>query len=601
MPSVVGERKSNVSAGRGYSRDPLAKYAAAFNECVQDILNEHGVDLYSEPSKAMIYSAPKEMLKEFFINETNNDLISEAREVDPENLEEFVEDSNMALSEQFENDREAVLEYASLSSFNPVIGMTFPLHKNILMNNIFDKGAIPKVVAREPKFTMTMETRYLVTPDGQEIDMFKEQYKMTDAIDATAPFVDIELALPEVEKTDILGQLGATDYDNVSTIDSHISAFKTTVYLKAGDKNPETGVEATEDGEVEVWLPTNLRFVPAYGEYDRTMTEAVRVKTRDAADPTKFVVNEDVLMGYVKKNRYMITSAKGVVTDVRLSAQLDTSTAMLRTCQTKWDTRTDIVEIGNAIPINTPVAPEEVKDVAALYNTNQLTKIMSMIKTVLGNYKDDKIKRHLDESFIRMPESQKVSTSFDFVPERAGYAFSHVQWRKETFMDFLDHVVTIMLQVLNDPNMTVSIFGSPELVRMVTPTEYTYQTPSNIGPVQLDYTRTVVTSDKRVYQFIGSDKLRGTTNFILILCPRNSERIIYRIYDYQMYVSNEIRNVQNYALPAIHAFERWKFVEYQPVQGRVQIKHPAGLTNIAPNDTPVQQGMMNDFNLLVTE
>ena len=380
-----------------------------------------------------------------------------------------------------------------------------------------------------------------------------------------------------------------------------ISAVKTTVYLLTGDKNPETGEEAEEDGEVEVWLPTNFRFVPAYGEYDRTMTEPVRIKTRNPDDPTQYIVKEDVLLGYTKKNRYMISSAKGVVTDVRLSAQLDTSTAMLRTCQVRWDTRTDIVEIGNAIPINTPVSPEEVKDVAALYNTNQLTKIMSMIKTVLGNYKDDKIKRHLDDSFIRMPDMAKVATTFDFAPERAGYAFSHVQWRKETFMDFLDHVVTIMLQVLNDPNMTVSIFGSPELVRMVAPTDYTYQTPSNIGPVELDYTRTVVTSDKRVYQFIGSDKLRGTTNFILILCPRNSERIMYRIYDYQMYVSNEIRNVQNYALPAIHAFERWKFVEYQPVQGRVQILHPTGLTNIAPNDNPIQQSSMNDFNLLVTD
>ena len=165
-------------------------------------------------------------------------------------------------------------------------------------------------------------------------------------------------------------------------------------------------------------------------------------------------------------------------------------------------------------------------------------------------------------------------------------------------MEYLDHVVTIMLQVLNDPNMTISVFGSPELVRMVTPTEYTYQTPNSIGPVELDFTRTIVTSDKRVYQFIGSDKLRGTTNYILILCPRNSERIIYRIYDYQMYVSNEIRNVDNYALPAIHAFERWKFVEYQPVQGRVKILHPTGLTNIPANDDPIQQGQRNDFNLL---
>ena len=597
MPSVIGTRKSSVNAGRGYSHDPLAKYAASFNECVQDILNEHGVDLYSEPSKAMMYGAPKEMLKEFFINETNNDEEAKMRALGEEDLDEYIEEQNLALSEQFENDREAVLEYASLNNFNPVIGMTFPLHKWILMNNIFDKGAIPKVVAREPKFTISMETRYLVTPDGTEIDMFKEQYKMTAAIDATAPFVDIELTLPEVETTDILEQLGATDYDNVS-IDTYISKVKTTVYLMTGDKNPETGEEATEDGEVEVWLPVNFRFVPAYGEYDRTMTEPVRIKTRDADNPTEYIVKEDVLLGYTKKNKYMISSAKGVVTDVVLSAQLDTSTAMLRTCQVRWDTRTDIVEIGNAIPINTPVSPEEVKDVAALYNTNQLTKIMSMIKTVLGNYKDDKIKQHLDDSFVRMPEHAKVATTFDFAPERAGYAFSHVQWRKETFMDFLDHVVTIMLQVLNDPNMTVSIFGSPELVRMVAPTDYTYQTPSNIGPVELDYTRTVVTSDKRVYQFIGSDKLRGTTNFILILCPRNSERIMYRIYDYQMYVSNEIRNMQNYALPAIHAFERWKFVEYQPVQGRVQILHPTGLMNIAPNDNPIQQSQMNDFNLL---
>lgn len=165
-------------------------------------------------------------------------------------------------------------------------------------------------------------------------------------------------------------------------------------------------------------------------------------------------------------------------------------------------------------------------------------------------------------------------------------------------MDYLDHVTTIMLQYLNDPNMTISVFGSPELVRMVTPTEYTYQAPSNIGPVELDFSRTIVTSDKRVYQFVGSDKLRGTTNFILVLCPRNSERIIYRIYDYQMYISNEIRNVKNYALPAVHAFERWKMVEYQPVQGRVKILHPTGLETIAANDEPVQQSAMNDWNLI---
>ena len=135
-----------------------------------------------------------------------------------------------------------------------------------------------------------------------------------------------------------------------------------------------------------------------------------------------------------------------------------------------------------------------------------------------------------------------------------------------------------MLQVLNDPNMTVSIFGDPDIIRKITPKDYTYQAPASIGPVELDYTQTVVNaSDKRVYQFLGSDKLRGNDELMVILNPRNTDRIVYRIYDYQMYVSNEIRNAKNPALPALHAFERWKFVEYQPVQNRIKILNKSGI------------------------
>ena len=120
------------------------------------------------------------------------------------------------------------------------------------------------------------------------------------------------------------------------------------------------------------------------------------------------------------------------------------------------------------------------------------------------------------------------------------------------------------------------------IFRKITPTEYTYQAPASIGPVQLDYTQTIVnTKDHRVYNFVGADKLRGTNELIVILNPRNSERICYRIYDYQLYISNEIRNAANPALPAIHAFERWKMVEYQPIQARLNILHPSGMNTPA--------------------
>ena len=593
MP-IVGERKT-VSLTNGYQNDSIRSFAESFRECAKNVLAE-GVDLFTDATKALQLPATRRILKDFYTENAYDE--NEFIKVDPAHAASLAEDANTMYEEMFTNDIEGILEHTNLGVMNPVIGMTFPIHKNIMMNNVFDKGAIPKFVAREPKFTITMEDRILVTPDGQEIDMYKEQYKMRDAIDSTAPFHEIELELPQLEgATDILAAIGATDEDNLS-IDTYISAVKVTgVQLVAGETNPETGEVLTADTKVDFWLPVRLNFVPSYGEIDRTITEEVKIEAHDSTDTTKKIVMSDVITGFMRNNKFMLASSTGLITDVKLAARLDTSSAMVKTCSVRWKANTRIVEIGSANPINTTVSPEEVKDLGALYNVNQLSKILSLMKTALSEYKDGTIKLELDKSFQTMPADSKFATTFDFAP-RQGYALDHVEWRYKTFMDFLDSVSTGLYQVLNDPNMSISIFGSPELVRKITPTEYTYQTPSNIGAVELDFVKTVVTSDKRVYQFIATDKLRGNPNLIMVLCPRNTDRIVYRIYDYQLYVSNEIRNMANPALPAIHAFERWKFVEYQPVQGRIGILHPTGLTEIAPNTDPIGTSYTSDFNLL---
>ena len=76
---------------------------------------------------------------------------------------------------------------------------------------------------------------------------------------------------------------------------------------------------------------------------------------------------------------------------------------------------------------------------------------------------------------------------------------------------------TTKLQVLNDPNVTITIIGNPDLIRKITPKEYTYQAPASIGPVELDYTLTVVNaSDKRVYNLLASDKMRGRNDLIVL-------------------------------------------------------------------------------------
>lgn len=597
MP-VIGERKSKSQAnlGTGFSYDNLESYTQSFIECANDLRSE-GVDIYDNPRQALSYKNSRNALKNFFVENSYDP--KEIELMNPANAARAIEDQQLMAEALFDNDAEGVLyEYAAMNAYNPVIGLTFPVHKNIMMNCVFDKGAIPKFVATEPKFTISMEDRILVDRDGNEIDFYKEQYKIKAAIDKTAPFHEIELELPQLEgQTDILNAIGATDEDNLS-IDTYISAVKLSgIYLEAGDINPETGEKATEAGEVECWVPVHLPFVPSYGDIQRIITEEVAYETKDKTDPTKKTLLKDVITGYTRKNKFMLQSATGAISALKLKTRLDTSSAMVKTPSVRWQVRTDIVEIPTMPPINVPVAPEEVKDLGALYNVNQLSKIMSLMKTALLEYKDTSIKEKLDESFLTMPNENKFATTFDFVP-RKDYALDHIEWRYKTFMDYLDTVATGLLQVLNDPNMTFSIFGSPELIRKLTPTEYTYQTPQNIGPVELDFVKTVVTSDKRVYQFCATDKLRGNSNLIIVLCPRNTNRIVYRIYDYQMFVSNEIRNASNPTLPAIHGFERWKFVEYQPVQGRIQILNPTGFAEIAPNTDPIGERHMSDFNLI---
>ena len=179
-----------------------------------------------------------------------------------------------------------------------------------------------------------------------------------------------------------------------------------------------------------------------------------------------------------------------------------------------------------------------------------------------------------------------MAKTIDFAP-RAGYYSDHLEWLQKTFMNTLDQYITGLLTILRDPNMQINIIGRPTLIRQITPIEYTYQTPDNIGPIELDFKKTVVTSDKRVYNFISSEKLWGTDTFIVLLVPKNTNRIVYRIYDYQMYISNEIRDAEMPQLPALTAFQRYKFFELFGVQGRIMVANPTGLREHLPNTNPL--------------
>lgn len=588
----VGERKK-MSSGN-YSRNPMHEFAEEFVGIANVVTesSQGSVDLFNDLRRTLNNKFASETLKQYFVENSYDEKGMDAYEI-----EEHCAD----MEALFENDREGILETnMTMNEMNPVLGMTFPMHKWILMNMVFDKGGIPKVVTESPAFTISQETRYLIDTEGNEIDMFKEQNKMTDAINKTAPLKTFDITeLPLTEATEIvhdkLGGLAGVDHLSVETC--VYAVLVKDVYFAVGDILPNAqgyveprGPIAAEPATKDVWVKVKAPFVPGYAGqfgkgFDRSLAYRFSYTYKTSESETKTIT--DVITGTVKKDRLNVTSLEGAIKGVRIQSRLDTSNARATTCSVAWRQDTIYEEIPNAIPINVTISPEEVKDISALYNVNQVTKVMHMMKSVLANYKDDTIKAKLDESYSTLDARSSAYGEYDWAPIK-GYSGDHIQWRRDTFLDFMDSMVTKLFQALNDPNMTVTVYGDPDLVRKITPTTYLYTTPSSIGPVELDYTKTVYTSDRRHYQFIGSDKLRGTTEFILVLCPNGTDRILYRIYDYQMYLSNEIRNADNPALPALHSFERWKFVEYTPVQGRINILHPNGINLETYNAFPVK-------------
>ena len=598
MPSV-GERKNPNTMGN-FAKDPMYKYAASFYDTQKAIMNEAQVDYAADPARATAFPGAQNALKEFYLE---NAVIGDKNHMDAEEYQDQVD----MMNECFINDLQAVRENAvsGMSNYNPLIGLSLPMHKYLMMNCVFAQ-AIPRYVAKSPSWTETMETRWMVTPDGKKIDIANQQNQIFGAWKEANKPVEVPMVLPELQTTDILDKyFHVSKLSHNLSVATHISAVAVEEYVKVGDPIIEisdgkvTEKTADTEGKALVWKPWLAEFTPGYGEYNRNIVKPVDILLVDDAAGNQ-VAFHDTIFATQKDNMFEINSG-GKVKAVKMTARYDASTRSLKTNRVEWSEQTTFVQIPESDGITVPVTPEEVKDIGALYGINQVTKYMGMIKDVLENVKDDDIKEQLDESFLRLDDDHKVAKTYDMAPP-TNYMHTYVEYNQTVFMRQLDQIITGLLTVLRDPNMQISIIGRPAIIRDLTPVEYTYTTPSSVGPVDLDFKKTVVTSDKRVYNFISSDKMWGNDNLIILLVPKNTNRIVYRLYDYQMYISNEIRDAENPQLPALTAFQRYKFFEYQSVQGRLYIANAAGLrSHLTANDTIGEPYTNNDLGKVYTQ
>lgn len=526
--AVVGTKQDKKVDLRGYEYDEMHEAAQEYLDQMIAAKNESGIDALSDPSDFFKNRTTNDEMRKSFIKgswDSKDPRFSKQSEVSAhvENMEAL-----------YDNDRECILtEATNLANYSPVIGMTLPIHKNILMNAIFDQ-VMPKDVARSPKFTLTMETRTLVDIKGNEIDMFAEQNLIKPAIEESVPrleyYIDTDATGKEIAILEEFGKDGNASgivltADQVAHV-AHLSMrsnfsmiYLDGVHVEAGDTYYEwaddadhsKGMEAktadaAEDGKI-VGFAIKAPFTPGYGENIRQLNKRYALSVvKDALEGPKMV--QGTLLGYANEHDKILVQTTPLVyedgtavTDhnivaLQFDAILDVSSAVFPTVKTKWSTVTDFYEIPEAPHVTVPISPEEVKDIQALYDVNQITKLMSQMRLALLHWKDDSIRDDLNESFKTMPAQAKVQGAFDFAPP-LNFTGTPTAWRREMFMDNLDMYVTRMLQVLNDENMTVAIFGRPEIIKRIAPQTFTYQTPSNIGPVELIICPTLYTKKLR--------------------------------------------------------------------------------------------------------
>lgn len=637
---ILGTKENDIQDLRGYENDPLYPYVESFINVVKapQYLNE-GYNYFGNIRDYMRNPATRDEMKRFFVENSYDPMdpryCQEGKNANPAALRNIAEHTEY-MEQLFENDLSApdahgkswgilgsgwtpMNEASSLADFNNVVGMSLPVHKNILMNAVFDQ-VLPKKVSRSNRFTESIETREMIDTDGKRIDMFYEQNKMTPAINKSIPQARVFIPLPEMRTINILQSVfGLTGRKYHLSVKSAVVGIIAESWTEPGDtyfdpSDQKFKTVPTSGGSAGMRLVlfkcNPIHFDPFYGDYDAVINCPIKFKIyKDSyADESNAVIVDGALSGaryrddmfhfsFMTPTTYVPKSESDpkpvTVAGLLFYAAADASSAAFPTVQFDWRVKTKQYQIPDQPHITVTVTPESVKDIQASYDVNQITKLMSMMQLALLHWKDDNILKELDKSFLTMPDSQKVSAAIDWAPPLQ-FNGTPRQWRRDMYMEQLNRYVTRMLQVLNDENMTVLVFGSPNVIENVIPEDFSYTSPSSIGPVQLDFTKTVCSSGRRTFNFVSSQKLRNDNNFIILLIPRNTMRITYELIDYQLYVSNELRDTEHYEAPAMTCFERWFFLQFQPVQGRIMNLNIMGTREQLENPDPVAQRAMYD-------
>lgn len=499
---------------------------------------------------------------------------------DPELINEYVQsietkfDNNIRA--MFDNLNESAGTNGSLgiTNLNAIIGLSLPVSKNILMNNMF-LNTLPTSVVDSKIVTKQFEVRRLVDPITREvIDLYSQQSKIFDTLFKSNPVKKITIEAGQT--VDVVEELALGQNENIDNVKVH--TVKVAVTLKEGDVLPDGSVADSDKNDTEEELDIRLDDVQLNQTYnDPTLLHDIVFNGRNLG---QIVVTR-------RYNNITLLTQNDKIKSVEVLLVKDNSVLSSPPPRVEWEVKSEQISIDNMVHVATSYTPQTAYDHKTLHDVNILSTIVESTKTVLEDYKDAYIINGLEKDYKNMHPTQKISREVDFAA-KDGFYGSIQDWINSIFMFSLDDVIDALFGIINDPNAEVLIYGRPGLISKVMPKNENgrisnYKGNGNGGSQNIEFAKTTFSTANRKTSYISSQKLNKkydsnlpNDDLILVLNPTN-ERTMYKLLEYQTYIGSDIKPAAAAHLPTVTAFDRFELIKFEAVQGRIKVLNPGGI------------------------
>ena len=511
-------------------------------------------------------------LKSGYMSALLEDYVTDIEKVADASLANPLSENHIdALELLIENSAEQLLSEAFSSNLTPLVGLTFPLLKINWLKNIY-KDIIPTVTSDSPVFNLTIEKKWARYQDaeGQWHKKYLPDAYIEDPNFSLEDFSrvrileGVELALGTQHQ--LVVAPGNPNEDRIST-DMHITDIKfmdgeviSNLYIQPNSATGTFTHPRIVDG-------IKLGYIQGQMDFETGTFSFGYVPTADAVAKTGEVVVFD-------------PAAITVKVYARLSAENH-----FRTPETGWEPQHKQFRISDGMHLATGITKETQFDQAKLYNTDAMAMIVETMQDAIGQEKDSAIKRKLSASAerIRNDKDAFITSTFDCkVPSQLNSVLPS-EWIEKELKVGINKLSLRLNEFLREEDIVCVIMGRPEEVNLLsTDTTMIQGDAKEIGGCKRGY-KFGLYNNMRNFLVVSSEKA-DAGRLQLFIFPTCDDKMTYKLFNYQFFITNEYRQSSNMRLPSVAVSDRYLIDEFTPIQGELVINNNSISSNSLLNN-----------------